>query len=102
MIFLVGLGLLVLAVLLVPEFIVSTMKLTVIALMCYIVTIQFLKKEMGYLIITLYIFAVLTSFAQFVMPHKDSIKENANKIKESSEWIQKGIYKTDEHGRTIR
>lgn len=82
-------GLIALTIIFAPEFIVGLMKLTIIAAISYIITTSFMRKEMGYLIIILYWFAIITMGAQFIAPHAQNIKANMEKIKQVQEKVDR-------------
>lgn len=75
------LGFFVFGVIFAPAFLVAVMKLTVLMVFCYIITLTFMKvKEISYLIVILYVFAVVTMAAQAIGPKIDSINQKIDKI----------------------
>lgn len=71
----------------VPQLIVAIMKLTVTAAVCYIITTTLMKKEIGYLIIILFWFAVVGLGAQHIMPHAESIKSKVEKLEDITDKV---------------
>ena len=82
-------GLLTLGMIFVPAFLVGLMKLTVIAVVAYVITISFMKREVAYLIVVLYVFAVLTSFVQYAEPHLNSIKDSVDKANKVEQKVDR-------------